>query len=61
MLYVFVFSIFIIFSIVAFICEREIIESKRNPIPKFENGDKRFKDVKMYKTRKIGSALSNNE
>ncbi len=47
-----VIFVFILFA-VSIICKNEVIRSQRNPSPKFENDDKRFKDVKMYKTREI--------
>lgn len=31
----------------------EIIRDTRNPLPKFENGDKRFDQIPIEKTRKI--------
>ena len=32
---------------------REAIRFERNPLPKFANGDKRFGEIKMQKTRRI--------
>lgn len=53
MKYIIFFIFTIAFLFVGYIGTKENIMSKRNPSPKFENGDKRFKDVKIYKTREI--------
>lgn len=43
----------VILFAVSIICKSEVKKNQRNPLPKFENGDKRFKDITMYKTRTI--------
>lgn len=43
----------VILLIWAIFCYREVEKNRRNPLPKFENGDKRFREVTMYKTRDI--------
>lgn len=32
---------------------RELLVRYYNPLPKFENGDKRIDDIRLFKTRKI--------
>lgn len=50
-LILFVFAIFFITMLV--IGGLEIIRDARNPLPKFENGDKRIDQILIEKTHKI--------
>ena len=44
----------ILYIFIIFICEQELIKSKNNPIPKFNNNnEKSFDKIKYYKTKKI--------
>lgn len=45
----------ILYIFIIFICKRELIKSKNNLIPKFNNNnyEKSFDKIKYYKMRKI--------
>lgn len=43
----------IIFIAMLIIGGLDIIRDERNPLPKFENGDKRIEQIDIKKTRKI--------
>lgn len=53
-----VIFIIIIFFILYF-TGKEILCVYRNPFPVFHNGDKRFRDIKKYKTRSILKDIEN--
>lgn len=43
----------VLIVVVAVLCIRELYINHYNPLPKFENGDKRLDQIKFVKTRKI--------
>lgn len=43
----------VILTVWVIFCYREVEKNRRNPLPKFENRDKRFREITMYKTRDI--------
>lgn len=42
-----------VFVIVGVLCARAILANYYNPIPKFQNGDKRSSEIEVEKTRSI--------